>query len=149
MTMRDMTLAEMAVVTAMNNGDLKPLAALLGDESPDVHPIIQRNLRRLLTGSADETDFRLAAQQHPDLKDMRNGVRASSAKTIRDIELAERMATNGAFKHKCWEAALNDTMTQTGFGKTIVTNAWRRQKGFVRFCILRGAMDLRADYRPD
>jgi hypothetical protein len=121
-------------------GDLEPLADLLGQEQDDLHPTVQRILRRLIVGSAEESDYRLKVQRHPDLK---NG--QSSAHQSRQVGLemttALAMVRNGALCAGMFESATEATMKQTKMKRAAVLKHWGRQKRYYIRGLRNGTID--------
>jgi hypothetical protein len=136
--MRDMNEQELAAWNGMQSGDLKPLVPLLEDEEVALHPILQRWLRKVIVGTATETDWRLILQQHPDIarkSDTKSYQRKLSKK---QHETALAMLRNGALNEGEWDAAVTATMAETGQSRATVTKHWSEQKAFIKVCRANG-----------
>ena len=141
---RDLTAEEMAAFKGMSDGDLEPLAALLALEG-DIHPIVQRALRRMIDGPAGSTDHRLSVMRHPEL-----GNRQSDAHWIKQVagerDTALKMLRNGALTAGMMESAIAATIEQTGLSRRAILNHWGRHKPY----LLRGLKNetIDADILP-
>lgn len=144
-SLRDMTAPEIEAVQGMMDGDVVPLAALLEQEEPDIHPIVQRYMVRLLSGSADESDYRLKVITHPDLKSPKQGRRHQLREQAKKVGTAMKMAQHGALREGHIEAAISATKEETGLDRATIFRHWKAQKDFIRFCIAHGHLELGGD----
>lgn len=138
MTMRDMTEAEVAAWNGMIDGDLAPLADVLEAEDGQLHPVLQRWLRKLISGTWHETDYRLKLDRHPDLKRASDGPGAQRKASQRDLEIALAMFRNGALTN-C-ESACAAVKKKTGKGRATIMAAWSKKKGFIEFSLAHGIL---------
>jgi hypothetical protein len=124
-----MTTDEIAVLSAMRDGDLVPLADLLAHEG-DLHPLIQRELRVMITGWA-KRDFRIVAQLSPGVHPKSTKV-ATRAQRQREIALTVRALELGAADRSRRDRAVEDAVKDLGLDITPATALdWykRRSKG--------------------
>lgn len=136
--MRDMTNVEMDALAGLLDGDLQPFASLLAERNDALHPIVQRELYRQICGSVDETDWRLRVEKHPSLKSIKQGSRAQLRSQGKRVQTAMIMVKHGALKKGGVDAALLDTMKETGQDRATVMRHWSAEKGFMQFCARRG-----------
>jgi hypothetical protein len=124
-----MTADEIAVLSAMRDGDLAPLADLLALEG-DMHPMIQRELRIMITGWA-KRDFRVVAQLAPGVHPKTTKV-ATRAQRQREIALTVRALELGAADRSRRDRAVEDAVKDLGLDITPATALdWykRRSRG--------------------
>ena len=138
--MRKMSEAELAACNGLIAGDLEPLADVLDTEVGELHPILQRWLLKLIRGSSDETDFRLVAMRHPDLKRASDGPRAKRLASMAKLDTAIEMVRNGALNEGQWEAAMLATIENTGLARSTIAGHWSDRKRFLLFCRARGLL---------
>ncbi|XAP76979.1 hypothetical protein ABC955_10285 [Citromicrobium bathyomarinum] len=114
-----MTQDEMEVLAALRNGDLSPLADLLAHEER-IHPMIQRELRIMITGWA-ERDFTLQLVSRVHHKSTKKAKGEQRAKEVRlaaralDLGAAERGKRDGAVMQAAQEQGLNPETAMTYF----------------------------------
>ncbi len=124
-----MTQDELEVLNAMRDGDLAPLADLLAHEE-DLHPLIQREIRIMITGWA-KRDFRIVAQLRPGVHPKSTKV-ATRAQRQREVALTVRALELGAADRSRRDRAVEDAVKDLGLDITPATAIdWykRRSKG--------------------
>lgn len=135
---------ELAAIEGLYAGDLEPLGALLnemlGSGTHTMHPSLLFQLRLMISGKANECDWRLDAKRHPELGKGQSGSEQDS-QVRKELGTALAMARNGALLKGGYEAAIAETMAQTGLGRATVAAHWSRRKahieGEIRWGIIR------------
>jgi hypothetical protein len=126
---RNLTAAEMEALNRMKTaGDVSGLGALLADETKELHPVLRRELVKLIQGSAADTDFRLTAVRHPDLARKQHGRRARLTANSASLQTALIVRRHGGHLPGQWEAAIAATVSETGLSRSEVTDRWARHK---------------------
>lgn len=137
MTTRDMTADELAAWNGMIGGDLNALADVLEGEDGELHPILRRWLVKLIRGTTNETDYRLSLDKHPDLARVSDGIQYRRQADMHSLQTAMKVLKNGGLRGQ-WEAAVTDTMTETGLKRRTVAEHWTRHKEFIQIMLARG-----------
>lgn len=136
--MRDMNSQELEALNGLIAGDLDPLCVILENENDALHPLLQRWLLKLIRGSSSETDFRLTASTHPDLKRASDGARHQRLASLTSLRVAKIVAQNGGFERQQTAGAFQAAMDVTGLSERTVKAHWARHKSFLRVMVARG-----------
>lgn len=131
-TKRDLTAAELAAWNGLIAGELDPLADLLEEGDGLLHPILQRWLVKLIRGSVDESDFRLVADKHPDLKHISHGPRAKRLASLNTMQTALIVFHAGGLDDVKLEAAIEAAIAETGQSRRTVFSHWSKHKMFLK-----------------
>jgi hypothetical protein len=126
---RALTSAEMAAIDGINEGELEPLAAILALEG-EIHPLVQRALRRIIDGPAGSTDYRLQVIRHPDLGNRQTNALWNKQDAV-ERDTALRMLRNGALTAGMMESAIAATIEQTGLSRRAIFSHWRKHKRYL------------------
>jgi hypothetical protein len=128
---------ELAAWNGLIAGELEPLADLLSIGDGQLHPILQRWLVKLIRGSAQETDFRLRVDRHPELARASDGLHAQNLSNLHSMSTALRVLRHGGLRGQ-WEAAVQATIDETGLSRRTVAAHWAQHKQFIQVSIARG-----------
>lgn len=119
---------EISALNGLIAGDLEPLADLLEFGDGRLHPSLQRRLVTLIRGSSKETDFRLVAAKHPDLKHVSHGPRAKRLASLTTMATAIKVMRAGGFEEGQTEAAFSTVARDTGLSRASVIKHWVKHK---------------------
>ncbi|WP_340586152.1 hypothetical protein [Erythrobacter alti] len=131
---RELTRAEVDALEALMHGNVQPLskviAELLTEEQSDLHPLLLQKLYFMLEGTASETDWRLVAKRHPDLKRGQSS-REQASEAMKELGTAIEMVRNGVLSEGGFDAAVNATAKNLGIGESTVERHWRNKRSHI------------------
>jgi len=136
----------LAAYIGLRNRDLLPLLDYLhAVEAKDAFapgtgsPLV-REFSKLIQGGADESDYRLQFEPHPDSGRGRRSRGFRQAQQAIETKTAIIMARNGAFKPGQFEAAVASTRDVTKLSRATIARHWAKRKAQVAYLLKVGLL---------